>query len=1337
MSFYIKTISLRILLLMMIVVSFSAVCFAQFGGGDGTAESPYQIGTAAHLNAIRDQFLANNLHYVQTANIDLDEAPWNEGAGWEPIGENATRFQGTFNGGEFAISGLTINRNQQYQGLFGYTSGATLQNITLTAVDIENCGQDSGALVGRALNTRIDNCVSGGTINSTVAGRANIGGLLGYYSGQMTGSSAHVDVTVRNGDRLGGLIGDSWGNVSESYATGDVIGNNRVGGLCGNDYNGLHEKVLATGNVEGNDEVGGLYGFVQTARYHDCYATGDVRGNSQVGGLIGNYNLPENVNQQLYRAYSIGIVEGNEQVGGLIGRIRPNMAGPFNSYWNTETSGQEESAGGEGLTIVQMLDQDSFENWEFFHDNPWRIDPGSFPYLTIEGNQAGEHNFPVETLPPTNFRYTINEDRNEIRLQWNEPPLLEPIGYHIYRDGERLNEEMLQNEELIDTDVQEWTPYVYGGTALYMVDDELVESTPALLHVIITNFAEGNGSPDSPYTVSNPAQLRQVSNLLNAHFIQTEDIDLADEEWEAVGSEENPFYGGFDGNDFTITGMSIDSEQSYQGLFAFVSGANLTDISLQEVEITGENYIGALAGRAVNTTVEDCYADGTVNGNSYVGGLIGQHEGRIFDCYSHVRVEAEGDHAGGLIGHSTGIIERSYATGEVQGARFVGGLAGFQTMGGASNCFAIGNVDGTDDIGGFIGSLVGSRLSFSYATGHVSGRNRVGGLLGTNAGRVHFTYSMGRVTGQNEIGGLVGSAEPNALAELSYWDTGTSGQDQSAGGEPRDERHMTYPYGEDTYVQWDFERVWVADNEYRNRGYPYLEWQPLFQIPYPDVAANPTPAHRAEDVSVDLEELRWTYGENPAYTEPLGFRVYFNTSNEFGDDDYAWVPFIEEQENYSISEILPENIEYITDYYWKVVPTTDEPNRNGAGRSARNAEIINRGIAASYRGGDAQNVPVWSFTTELNPIPVAAVDPQPEDEAENIHVTLEDVSWTFNVDENHANPVGFRVYMNTTGEFGDDDDFVWVPYVHNQANYNNSSVLPEEIEYAQIYYWKVVPTTTDPQRRSGGVLDKNSRLAIETPQRNTDYLSRNDADNVPVWSFSTITSEDYPVPAINPDPEHLTTGISLGLAKVSWDYLSSEVHADPVGFRVYMNTSGVFGQNAPYAWIEYVEDQVTYSSAEAVPEILDEDTIYYWRVIPTVNHPDERQMQRTNDRQQNNTRGDAQDCPVWRFTTGTTDAEKPDIMPIVTELHNNYPNPFNPYTSISFSIAEAGNITIDVVNIRGQKVAQLINEHRDRGTYKVSWDGTDDNNRPVGSGVYLYRMRTDHLTESKKMIMVK
>jgi peptidase C25-like protein/flagellar hook capping protein FlgD len=102
-----------------------------------------------------------------------------------------------------------------------------------------------------------------------------------------------------------------------------------------------------------------------------------------------------------------------------------------------------------------------------------------------------------------------------------------------------------------------------------------------------------------------------------------------------------------------------------------------------------------------------------------------------------------------------------------------------------------------------------------------------------------------------------------------------------------------------------------------------------------------------------------------------------------------------------------------------------------------------------------------------------------------------------------------------------------------------------------------------------------------------------------------------------------------------------------------------------------------------------------------------------------------------------TDSENDEIIPVTTSLAQNHPNPFNPETTISFSLSENEPVTLEIFNIRGQKIKTLVDENYEAGNYDISWQGTDDSSNPVSSGIYFYRLKTDRFTDIKKMILMK
>ncbi|MGO4268530.1 S-layer protein, partial [Paenibacillus sp. TAF58] len=163
-----------------------------FALGTGTVSNPYQIATAVELNNVRNHLEAGK-NFKLTADIDLSGYATNEnGAGWLPIGDDSTPFQGTIDGNGYKIKGLTIYRpSDQLIGLFGEIDN----NASITKMKLEDVSVTGGIQVGGLV------AVNGGTINSSyatgnVSGYSNIGGLVGGNDSGGTINSSYATVSV-------------------------------------------------------------------------------------------------------------------------------------------------------------------------------------------------------------------------------------------------------------------------------------------------------------------------------------------------------------------------------------------------------------------------------------------------------------------------------------------------------------------------------------------------------------------------------------------------------------------------------------------------------------------------------------------------------------------------------------------------------------------------------------------------------------------------------------------------------------------------------------------------------------------------------------------------------------------------------------------------------------------------------------------------------------------------------------------------------------------------------------------------------------------------------------
>ena len=179
---------------------------------------------------------------------------------WTPIGTKETPFKGTFDGRGFTIHGLTITSellpSLSYVGLFGYTNGAIIRNVTLDLINIDYSGSTSvGGLVGTGVNTKIYDCATYGSVK----GSGNIGGIVGSLTGgnysTLSHSYSYAKVEhVSSSNSLGGLVGSytvrrvlissTGGRPRWTIFTG-TISNSFFAGITSTNYSGLYASGSA------------------------------------------------------------------------------------------------------------------------------------------------------------------------------------------------------------------------------------------------------------------------------------------------------------------------------------------------------------------------------------------------------------------------------------------------------------------------------------------------------------------------------------------------------------------------------------------------------------------------------------------------------------------------------------------------------------------------------------------------------------------------------------------------------------------------------------------------------------------------------------------------------------------------------------------------------------------------------------------------------------------------------------------------------------------------------------------------------------------------------------
>lgn len=321
--------------------------FLRAVGGDGSSGLPYLLTDIYGLQGMASSALLGQ-HFALANDIDASgTANWNGGAGFVPVGNEFSRFTGSFDGGGHSIGHLTIDRaGQNRVGLFGDASGALLQNVTLT--DATVTGKDAvGALVGFMQNGTIRNSASEG---GTVRGGGYVGGLAGSVPGGTAISGSHATGVVAGASwgwaqGSGGLVGGMFGNgnsISDSWADVTVSGMNSVGGLAGW-AQGMIAGSHATGDVTSSaDSAGGLVGTMRGS-LSNSYATGEVAGVSSVGGLVGTLDGASS-QAEITQSYASGRVGGQTAVGGLLGLNYKASVGE--SYATGEVAGNAGETGG-------------------------------------------------------------------------------------------------------------------------------------------------------------------------------------------------------------------------------------------------------------------------------------------------------------------------------------------------------------------------------------------------------------------------------------------------------------------------------------------------------------------------------------------------------------------------------------------------------------------------------------------------------------------------------------------------------------------------------------------------------------------------------------------------------------------------------------------------------------------------------------------------------------------------------------------------------------------------------------------------------------------------------
>ena len=299
------------------------------------------------------------------------------------------------------------------------------------------------------------------------------------------------------------------------------------------------------------------------------------------------------------------------------------------------------------------------------------------------------------------------------------------------------------------------------------------------------------------YQVADAFQLFWFAELVNgtltdgteqnssASAVLTADIDLSGETWTPIGSESTPYIGTFDGQGYTISGMTIENAESYSGLFGNVTGTVKNFTITGSITITGDETVARVGG-AVGSL-------GTASAGGTVSGVTSGVD---------ITVSAGNDHIGGVVGsmpeNSSPTVENCIYTGKITvtvAAGSVAGIVGYIRTGTIQNCANQGSISvdvgGTGSVGGILGYCNNGRIYIRncYNTGAISadGTDNVGAIVGQNKGTqatvsncYYLTGSANQGQGQlttDAAGTVVKTADEFASGEVTYLLNGSTSED--------------------------------------------------------------------------------------------------------------------------------------------------------------------------------------------------------------------------------------------------------------------------------------------------------------------------------------------------------------------------------------------------------------------------------------------------------------------------------------------------------------------------------------------------------------------------------
>ena len=609
-------------------------------------------------------------------------------------------FKGTYDGNNKTISNLIVNApNRNFQGLFGYTYNAVIKNVTLANCNITG-KQCTGGIVGYASSTTIENCHVRGNISATESDASGHGGIVGYAtSASITGCTVigTISTSVSN-DSYGGILGDASYSVTITSCenAANISGDGQKhGGIVGRDNNGSNKfkYCLNTGVVNGNQFVGAIAGEVYSVRNYDhCYypngstikalgtssSSNDYRGSGEVAYAV---TTGEHINK-------IDIAEGTVVTSAISGKKYCTKGDWTLTLTPDQTDVTFVSYACEGGTLSDLTTADGTHKLTI-------TDKDVTISALVSNNDATDVNgVTIADIPDMRWLGNVGVVPT-ITVTNGETSLVLGTDYIV----EGSNNTAIGEATITIKGINN-----YKGTTtkkFNIVDFTLQDASAA-------------NSATNPYLITTAEDLEALASIVNTgsrldgYYKQTADITLSDEHTAIGNSSNTPFKGIYDGDNKVIKGLLINqAEGTYQGLFGRAYFATITNVIIENCDITAKDYVGGICGHASETTISNCKVSGAIK---TADGVDGMYHGGIAGYIYYKSISS--------------CVNTASVKGNNSKGQYYGGIVGFSSYTRVTDCFNAGIVQGTS----FVGSIVGKNNSTSTLRDNYHTTTTTGGV---------------------------------------------------------------------------------------------------------------------------------------------------------------------------------------------------------------------------------------------------------------------------------------------------------------------------------------------------------------------------------------------------------------------------------------------------------------------------------------------------------------------------------------------------------------------------------------------------------------------------------